>query len=448
VGSRRCSSRSPRLLALAALDGRELLASRAWWLLLAILGPLTGQAFITAVRSYAEMSGAGGGPAALAQGLSPLDGIVVPTLGAYDLAVTFLFPFVAIRLVSAERESGASKLLAQTPAGLTARLAAKAAVLLLGWFLAWVPAFLALLLWKGYGGHLNGPETANVFLGHFLHAFLAAGVAVAAASVCRGSASAAIVTLGFTVGTWALDFVSAGRGGLLARLAEFTPAAALRTFEHGELRLAVVAVLLLAGLAGFTFAGLWLDPYRSVTSRVLRSAILLLATVGAALLASSWRSGWELAEDRRNSFSRADEAALRKIEKPVHVTVHLSPEDPKLLDLQINVLAKLRRVLPRFDVTYAAQSQTGLFEAPASHYGEVWYQVGSRKDMLRSTIEPVVLAKLYELAGTAPPPEASDPGYPGYPLAAEPRFAAPLFYIACPLLAALAYWRSSCRKPA
>lgn len=395
------------------------------------------------------MSGAGGGPAALAQGLSPLDGIVVPTLGAYDLAVTFLFPFVAIRLVSAERESGAAKLLAQTPAGLTARLAAKAAVLLLGWLLAWIPALLALLLWKVYGGHLNGPETANVLLGHVLHAFLAAGVAVAAASVCRGSSSAAIVTLGFTVGTWALDFVAAGRGGLLARLAEFTPAAALRTFEHGELRLAVVAVLLLAGLAGFTFAGLWLDPYRSVPSRALRSAVLVVLTVGAAILASSWRSGWDLAEDRRNSFPRADEAALRKIEQPVRLTVYLSPEDPKLLDLQINVLAKLRRVLPRFEVTYAAQSRTGLFEGAQSHYGEVWYQVGTRKDALRSTIEPVVLEKLYELAGVAKPPEDPDPGYPGYPLAAEPRGAAPIFYLACPLLAALAYaasrrrWRSS-----
>jgi hypothetical protein len=42
------------------------LASRAWWLLLALTGPLVGQAFITAVDTYAEMSGTGG-PAALAQ---------------------------------------------------------------------------------------------------------------------------------------------------------------------------------------------------------------------------------------------------------------------------------------------------------------------------------------------------------------------------------------------
>jgi len=417
-----------------------------------MVGPLVGQAFVTAVESYAEVSGAGGGPAALAQGLSPLDGIVVPTLGAYDLAVMFLFPFVVIRLVAAERESGAGKLLAQTPAGLAARLSVKAGVLLLGWLLAWIPGLLALLLWRGYGGHLAWPETANVFLGHLLHALLAAGIAVAAAAVCRGSSSAAIVTLGFTVGTWALDFLAAGRGGLLARLAPFTPAAALRTFEHGELRLAVAAVVALASLAGFAFAALWLDPYRSMPSRLVRSAALVLLATGAASLASSWRSGWDLAEDRRSSFSRADEAALRKIAQPVRVTVHLSPEDPKLVDLQINVLAKLRRVLRRLDVTYAGQSRTGLFEDPGGHYGEIWYQVGPRRELVRSTIEPVVLAKLYELAGVAAPAASAEPSYPGYPLAAAPRGAAPIFFIAWPLIAGLAYaasrgrWRSSCRN--
>jgi ABC-2 family transporter len=208
--------------------------------------------------------------------LSPLDGLVVPTLGAYALVATFLLPFVAIRLVATERESGAGKLLSQTPSGLPARLAAKAGVLLVGWLAALLPGLLALLLWRLYGGHLDYGETANVLLGHLLHALLTVAVAVAAAAVCRSSASAAIVALGFTVGTWALAFLAEGREGFLARLAPFTPEAALRTFEHGELRLAVVAVVALASLTGFTFAGAWLDPFRSVPSRALRSAILIL----------------------------------------------------------------------------------------------------------------------------------------------------------------------------
>ncbi len=436
------------MTALARLDWRELLASRAWWLLLAMVGPLVGQAFVTAVETYAEMSGAGGGPAALSQGLSPLDGLVVPTLGAYDLAVTFLFPFVAIRLIAAERESGAARLLAQTPARLPARLAVKAGVLLLGWLAAWVPAAIALLLWRLYGGHLYAPETANVFLGHLLHTLVAAGVAVAAASVCRGSASAAIVTHGFTVGTWALDFIAAGREGLVAWLAQFTPAAALRTFEHGELRFATVAVLLAAGLAGFGFAGVWLDPYARVWTRVWRSALLVGLVIGAAASVASWRSGWDLSEDRRISFSRADEAALRRIHEPLTVTVHLAPEDPKRLDLEVNVLAKLRRVLPDLRVASASQSQTGLFEGTDSHYGEIWYEMSGRRALVRSTIEPVVLSEIYNLA-RVPPPAGSDSPYPGYPLAAKPRGAVPLFFLAWPLAVGLAFvasrrrWRSS-----
>src|SRR6476620_6905870 len=99
------------------------MASRAFSLMLLMIGPLVGHGFITAVATYAEASGIAGGPSALAQGLSPLDGILVPAFGAYDLAVTLLFPFVAIRLVSEEKGSGAGKLLLQSPASIGGRLA-------------------------------------------------------------------------------------------------------------------------------------------------------------------------------------------------------------------------------------------------------------------------------------------------------------------------------------
>jgi len=102
-----------RLRWLAAKDWRELLASRAMLVFALCIGPLVGQAFTTTVSLYAEASGAGGGPAALAQGLSPLDGIVVPTFGAYAIAAMLLFPFVGIRAVAAEKENGALSLLVQ-----------------------------------------------------------------------------------------------------------------------------------------------------------------------------------------------------------------------------------------------------------------------------------------------------------------------------------------------
>src|SRR6185295_18110228 len=122
---------------LVAKEWRELVASRATLVFALCVGPLVGHAFATAVSLYGEMSGAGGGPAALAQGLSPLDGIVVPTFGAYGILAMLLFPFVGIRAVSAEKESGALSLLVQTRVGLGAMVVVKFLVLLAAWVLAW-----------------------------------------------------------------------------------------------------------------------------------------------------------------------------------------------------------------------------------------------------------------------------------------------------------------------
>ncbi|MBS1858079.1 MAG: ABC transporter permease [Acidobacteria bacterium] len=418
---------------------RELAASRAWWLLLLLIGPLVGHGFITAVELYAEASGSGGGPAALAQGLSPLDGILVPTLSAYDLAVTLLFPFIAIRLIAFERSNGGWKLMLQSPASVPAMLAAKAAALLAAWCVAWVPALLAIALWHLYGGWLYAPETLNLLLGHLLRFVLAAGVAVAAAAIAESAASAAIAALGFTVGTWVLEFVAAGRGGWLERAASFTPTSALRVFELGLFRLSTVAVTLLLGLGGFALAAIWLREGWSLRRRAARTALTLAALAIALAAASLPRTAFDLSENRRNSFPAADEAALRRITAPLHVTVYLAAEDPRRMDLDRNILARLERILPDVDVRYAARSRSGLFEAPGDRYGEVWYEIGGRKLMSRSTTERIVLDNLYQLA-QVPPPSDSDAEAPGHPLAARPSGAAWVFYVIWPLAVALCGW--------
>src|SRR5262249_2950566 len=203
----------------------------------------------SAVNLYAEASGIGGGPAALPQELTPLDGILVPTFGAYELAVTLLFPFVAIRLLAAERESGAWKLALQFPASTGAMIAAKVLALLAGWLVAWLPGVFAIVLWKFYGGHLYLPAVLNLLLGHWLRMLLSGGMAMAAAALAESAASAAIVTLSFTLGTWALDFIGTERGGWMATLATYTPTAALRFFEQGLLRLNTGMVMLTLAVA-------------------------------------------------------------------------------------------------------------------------------------------------------------------------------------------------------
>ena len=75
---------------------RELLAGRAFWATLMIVILLTGYSYIQAVNLYTEASRSALKFPELSRGISPLDGILVPTLGSLYLAVTFLFPFIVI----------------------------------------------------------------------------------------------------------------------------------------------------------------------------------------------------------------------------------------------------------------------------------------------------------------------------------------------------------------
>ncbi|MBX7221396.1 MAG: ABC transporter permease [Blastocatellia bacterium] len=421
-------------------EWRELLAARAFWILLIIIGPLVGNGFINAVNLYAEASGIGGGPAALSQGLTPLDGMLVPTLGGYELAVTLLFPFVAIRLIAAEKESGALKLVLQFPAGRVATVTAKTLALAAGWLVAWLPGLVALVLWKYYGGHLAWPELLNLVLGHWLRMLLATGIAAAAAAVSGNAASAAIITLSFTIGTWALDFIATGRGGLTATLAAYTPTAVLRGFEQGMLRLSSILIMLTLAGAGIALAAVWMHSGFTIRRRWLQTGAVLVLALGLMAGAAQVRTNWDVSENRRNSFAPAEEAALARMQAPLAVSINLAPEDPRLMDYERNILTKLRRILPHLSVAYMAQSRTGLFEGQEDAYGEIWYEYAERKVMNRSTTEPIVLEQLFELAGIQPPQPSAEPAYPGYPLKAEPVGAHWIFYGFWPL-AVVVTWR-------
>ena len=84
----------------------EVLSGRALWTMLLLLCPLIGYSFVQAVSLYSEASAAALHAPVLARGLSPLDGVLVPSLGAWYVGITLLFPFVAIRVLSQERHPG------------------------------------------------------------------------------------------------------------------------------------------------------------------------------------------------------------------------------------------------------------------------------------------------------------------------------------------------------
>ncbi len=417
----------------------ELILSRSWWLLLLAIGPLVGVSFLSAARSYAEASGSGGAAGGLADALWPLDGILVPTFGAYEIAALFLLPFVAIRVVAGDRQSGALKLEMQHSMPSSARIGVKALVLFAGWLVAGIPALIALVEWRAIGGSLYAPELAGVALGHLLNAGIVIALAAAAASISEHPSTAAILTLAFTVGTWVLNFVAAVQGGIWARLALYTPAEMLQTFQHGLIRVNLVLTALILMGAGLGIAATW--TRLGIPARRRAAESVALAGLAAALIfgCSFLRTDCDVSENRRNSLPEADRELLRRIHGPISIEAHLAAEDPRHFDLERHTLSKLRRSLPQLTVQYVAATSLGLFEQANPHYGEIWYNLDGHRAMNRGTSTEAALETIYSLAGLQPPKE-EEPSLHGHPLVAQPAGAALLFYGIWPALVLGAYF--------
>src|SRR5262249_32120219 len=228
-------SRGAPVWPLFAKELREIISGRAQWTLLLLSCPLVGYSFFQASSLYGEASAAAANSPVLATSLSPLDGILVPTFGSFYVAVTLLFPFVAIRVLGEEKQSGALRLLVQLPYRAVTLVCVKLAAVFFAWLLCAIPIISAVFIWWMAGGHLSPAEIVTLFLGPLLYALLIGAVPLFAASITESSATASIVTLAFTIGSWVLDFTIAGRPGWLEWFAHLSLTQVIRTFEQGLL---------------------------------------------------------------------------------------------------------------------------------------------------------------------------------------------------------------------
>lgn len=414
-------------------DWAELWTSRAWWVLLLFIGPLVGFSFISAVRTYGELSGVNGTAAGVGEAFSPLIGIWAPTFSACELAAAFLLPFVVIRLVGGDRQSGALPLELQQPFSAFGRVLAKAVVLVAAWLIASAALVVAIILWRLYGGDVYPPEVATVAAGHLLNAGLAIAVAAAFATISEHPSTAAIATLTFTVGGWIVNFAAAVNGGFWEQLAQYTPTAMVGEFQRGLIRLEIILAALVLTIAGLGCAAIWTRIGAPVRRRALASVALLCATGLLLAITPLARASWDTSEARLSSFPLADERRLASIDAPLSMEVHLAPEDPRRSDLERNAISKLRRVMQHFDIAYVSSTSTGLFEQTRSGYGEIRYRLGDRTSISRGTTAEGVLDEIYALAELEPEEdESEDQVFRGHPLAATPRGAAAIFYLGWP----------------
>jgi len=412
---------------------RGLLLSPALWIMLIMLSLLVGYSFIQAVDLFSQASRTAVSFPELARGMNPLDGIFVPTFGAYYLAETLLLPFVAIRLIGLDKQSGALKLLLQLPFSPLALCMLKMAAMALLWLVSLLPAALVLLQWHGLGGHIFAPEIFLLFTGHALYAITIIAIAMFTATISDSLPTAAMLCLSITLGSWVLDFAAAGQGGVLAEISRFSLAGMLHQFENGLLATGYVAAFLSIALTFFLFSVIWLHPGKSLAARLGASLVVLLVMGSLSVLTMHAPGSWDLSENRRHSLNPADSRALARLNKPLTMIIHLGPQDSRLLDLKNDMLAKLRRVVPDLRLHYATNTSTGLFGAAEDKkYGLIEYEYGGRHDESYANSREEILSIIKGLAGirvTADPV----PVYRGYPLVADARGGRWWFYVILPL---------------
>jgi ABC-2 type transport system permease protein len=279
-----------------------------------------------------------------------------------------------------------------------------------------------------------------VIAGHLLNAALTIALGACAAAVTEHPATAAIVTLTVTVGTWLINFAAAVNGGWSERAARFTPTAMVAEFQRGLLRADVTIVAVQLTFALLVVTSIWLSLGAPIRHRLRQSLIMLAITLAVLSSASRVTASWDTSESRRNSFSESEEAALRAITGDLRIVAHFAPEDPRRSDLEHNAFRKLRRARPQARIAYRSATSTGLFEQTADNYGEIAYELGGRTVVSRITTAEGVLESVFTLAGIAAPAESDEELFRGHPLAARPRGAAIVFYLIWPLvIAAIAF---------
>ena len=196
-----------------------------------------------------------------------------------------------------------------------------------------------------------------------------------------------------------------------------------------------------AALGLTALAGVWLRPDWSQAKRLGHSLLVLLLTALAAACSTQVRFYRDATEDRRNSFSPGDEALLRTLEGRLSIRVYLAPADPRVYDLERNILGRLRRAVRHVSVNYV-DTASNRFLPGEDDYGKVVYSYDEQEAMSRSTSEQEVLPLLYQLAGVTKEPEKNESPYPGYPLTASSRPAEIVFYYLLPAVV-LAGWLAS-----
>jgi hypothetical protein len=402
--------------------------------MLIIVSLLVGYSFFQAIDLFSQASRTALSFPDMASGMSPLEGIFVPTFGAYYLSQTLLLPFVAIRLIGLDKQSGALKLLLQLPLSPFTLCGLKITAMGLVWLISLIPALSAITLWQYWGGYFSVPEIATLLAGHGLYSLTVISIAMFAATISDSLPTAAMFCLAVTLGSWVIDFAASGQSGILEVLGNLSLTGMLRQFENGLLATnSIMSFLSLASLF-FLLTVIWLHPGHRLFLKIGKSFVTILL-LGIVVSSTSLAPRYlDVTENRRHSLNPADTRALKKLRKPLTITIHLDPQDSRLLDMEQDILAKLRRSLPKLRLEYEQSKQKGLFSATEDdNYGIIEYEYNGKHDQSYSNSKNEILPIIYKLASLQVVPD-SLPIYQGHPHIVDATGSRWWFYIFLPLL--------------
>ena len=421
---------------------RSLFNSIALWIMFLILCFLIGYSFIQAINLFGEASKTALKYPDLASGMNTLDGILVPTFGAFYLSNTIFLPFIAIRVIGNDKQSGTIKLLMQLPLNSLQIMTIKIVSLAICWLISFIPCLSTLIIWRVSGGHLYYPEVFNLLLGHALYALAIIAVSFFAASITDSSATAAIVALIIILSSWILDFAAGTQLGFLKKISNISFTPAIKAFEQGLFSSSKAFQFLITAAIFFALATIWISLKDNFLRKIRYSSIAIVITIFLFFLSSTFVFYKDFSENRNNSFSRSDEIALSQVEKPLHIVVYLSPNDSRFVDLDKNILSKLERTVPKLVLDYPNIKSADLFDGKKDpNYGLIIYKYDNKEDKSYSISENEILQIIFNLTGKKVIAEKPKP-YPGYPIIIKTKSSAIWFYICLPIFYVLAWWLS------
>jgi hypothetical protein len=401
--------------------------------MLIVLSFLLGYSFIQAVELFSQASRTALSYPELASGMNPLEGVFVPTFGAYYLVETLLLPFVVIRLSGQDKQDGTLKLLLQLPLSTFHINAIKLSAMGVLWLFILLPGISVLIIWQYLGGHIHFPELLTLMLGHSLYTLTIVCIAMFATAISEALPTAAMICLTATLGSWVLDF-AASEGEWIGILGSWSLTTLLRQFESGLLSSISLTSFLALSLLFFIGSSILLHPGRGPYQK---TKAFFWAITALSIVVSGFMQiprNMDATENRKHSFNPADVRALKQMGEPLTITIHLSPDDSRLYDLKHKVLSKLQRSVPDLKVVVTNTQSAGLFDASKDdNYGLIEYEYEGKQDQSYSSSAIEILTLIHALAGQKVTPELiSD--YNGHPLVADASGYKWWFYLLLPLI--------------